>query len=92
MPLGDIAGQVLTRNDLEAVTALGMIDVLKGGSTTLMDMWFHGQDAFFEVFQRVIDLTDGDFSIEHRDVLGALMGADGDDLTVSLRWLLDQEG
>lgn len=53
MPLGDIAGQVLSRDDLEAVTALGMIDVLKGGSTTLMDMWFHGQEVFFDVARKV---------------------------------------
>lgn len=49
MPLGEIASRELTPEDLRAVLALGLVDVLKGGSTTVMDMWHHGQEVFFDV-------------------------------------------
>jgi uncharacterized protein len=32
---------------------------------------YRGRDAFFEVFQQVTELTDGNFSAEHRDVMAS---------------------
>jgi cytosine/adenosine deaminase-related metal-dependent hydrolase len=49
LPLTALAAKELSRDELRAVTALGMIDLLKGGTTTLLDMWHHGQEVFFEV-------------------------------------------
>ena len=53
LPLTGIAAKELTREELHAVTALGMIDLLKGGTTTLLDMWHHGQEMFFDVAKEV---------------------------------------
>ncbi len=53
LPLTAIAAQQLTREELHAVTALGMIDLLKGGSTTVLDMWHHGQEMFFDVAREI---------------------------------------
>ncbi len=49
LPLTALAGKALTAEELRAVTALGMIDLLRGGTTTLLDMWHHGQEIFFDV-------------------------------------------
>lgn len=49
LPLTSIAAKELSPEELRAVTALGMIDLIKGGTTTLLDMWHHGQDIFFDV-------------------------------------------
>lgn len=49
LPLTAVAAKELTAEELRAVTALGMIDLIKGGTTTLMDMWHHGQEVFFDV-------------------------------------------
>lgn len=49
LPLSGIAAQELTADELHAVTALGMIDLMRGGTTTLVDMWHHGQEMFFDV-------------------------------------------
>ena len=49
LPLTSIAAKELSADELRAVTALGMIDLLKGGTTTLLDMWHHGQEIFFDV-------------------------------------------
>ena len=53
LPLTAIAAKELTSVELRAVTALGMIDLLKGGSTTVLDMWHHGQEVFFDVAREV---------------------------------------
>ena len=53
LPLTGIAAKELTAEELHAVTALGMIDLLKGGTTTLVDMWHHGQEVFFDVAKEV---------------------------------------
>ena len=53
LPLTGIAARELTPEELRAVTALGMIDLLKGGSTTVLDMWHHGQEVFFDVAREV---------------------------------------
>jgi cytosine/adenosine deaminase-related metal-dependent hydrolase len=49
LPLTALAAKELSADELRAVTALGMIDLLKGGTTTVLDMWHHGQDVFFDV-------------------------------------------
>ena len=53
LPLTALAAKELSAEELRAVTALGMIDLLKGGSTTVLDMWHHGQDVFFDVARDV---------------------------------------
>ena len=53
LPLTGIAAKELTAGELRAVTALGMIDLLRGGSTTVLDMWHHGQEVFFDVAREV---------------------------------------
>lgn len=53
VPLTGIATKALTADELRAVMALGMIDLLKGGSTTVLDMWHHGQEAFFDVAREI---------------------------------------
>ena len=49
LPLTSIAAKELTAQELRAVTALGMVDLMRGGTTTLLDMWHHGQEVFFDV-------------------------------------------
>jgi len=49
LPLTSIAAKELSADELRAVTALGMVDLIKGGTTTLLDMWHHGQEVFFDV-------------------------------------------
>jgi cytosine/adenosine deaminase-related metal-dependent hydrolase len=53
LPLTALAAQELTPAELRAVTALGMIDLLKGGTTTVLDMWHHGQEVFFDVAREI---------------------------------------
>ncbi len=53
LPLTGIAAKELSADELHAVTALGMIDLMKGGTTTLVDMWHHGQEMFFDVAKEV---------------------------------------
>ena len=53
LPLTSIAAKELSAEELRAVTALGMVDLIKGGTTTLLDMWHHGQDIFFDVAREV---------------------------------------
>src|SRR5262249_8917753 len=48
-----LATKELTREELRAVTALGLIDLLRGGSTTVLDQWHHGQEVFFDVAKEV---------------------------------------
>ncbi|HJV10904.1 MAG TPA: amidohydrolase family protein, partial [Burkholderiales bacterium] len=53
LPLTALAAKELTALELRAVTALGMCDLLRGGTTTLLDMWHHGQEVFFDVAREV---------------------------------------
>jgi cytosine/adenosine deaminase-related metal-dependent hydrolase len=53
LPMTALAAKELTKEELRAVTALGMLDLLRGGTTTLLDMWHHGQDVFFDVAREV---------------------------------------
>lgn len=53
MPLGAIAAKELSREELRAVISLGLVDVLKGGSTTVVDLWHHGQEVFFDAAREI---------------------------------------
>ena len=53
LPLTALAAKELSAAELRAVTALGMCDLLRGGTTTLLDMWHHGQEVFFDVAREV---------------------------------------
>jgi cytosine/adenosine deaminase-related metal-dependent hydrolase len=53
LPLTSLAAKELTAEELKAVTALGMIDLVRGGTTTVLDMWHHGQEIFFDVAAEV---------------------------------------
>jgi len=75
MPLGEIASRELTQDELRAVISLGLVDVLKGGSTTVMDMWHHGQEVFFEVAQQLGSRVVGAPYIMSTSKLG--VGSDG---------------
>ena len=39
MPLGNLAARLLDDDELTAVTELGLLELLRGGSTTVVDMW-----------------------------------------------------
>jgi cytosine/adenosine deaminase-related metal-dependent hydrolase len=49
MPLGDLAVERLPETDLRAVIALGMLEVIKGGTTTLLEMFRDRQEITFDV-------------------------------------------
>lgn len=53
MPVGDLAARELSREAYGDLVALGMLEALKGGSTTLLDMWRPEQDVFFDVARRL---------------------------------------
>src|SRR5688572_12032575 len=53
LPLTALAAKELSAEELRAVTALGMCDLVRGGTTTLLDMWHHGQEVFFDVAREV---------------------------------------
>lgn len=53
LPLTALATTELTAAELRAVSTLGLIDLLRGGSTTVMDQWHHGQEVFFDVAKEI---------------------------------------
>jgi len=53
LPLTSLASKVLTTEELRAVMSLGLLDLLRGGSTTVMDQFHHGQDVFFDVAKEI---------------------------------------
>jgi 5-methylthioadenosine/S-adenosylhomocysteine deaminase len=53
LPLTSLATQVLTAAELRAVMSLGLLDLLRGGSTTVMDQFHHGQYVFFDVAKEI---------------------------------------
>jgi cytosine/adenosine deaminase-related metal-dependent hydrolase len=46
MPLGDIAADVLDPDEMGDVAEMALLETLKGGSTTIMDIWRLPQAAF----------------------------------------------
>jgi 5-methylthioadenosine/S-adenosylhomocysteine deaminase len=53
LPLTALATKELSKEELRAVTALGLVDLLKGGTTTVLDQWHHGQEVFFDVAKEI---------------------------------------
>ena len=53
LPLTALAPKELSKEELRAVTALGLIDLLKGGANTVLDQWHHGQEVFFDVAREI---------------------------------------
>ena len=49
MPLNETALANLSPDEVRAVVQLGLLDILKGGSTTVMDVFHAGQEVFFDV-------------------------------------------
>jgi len=52
LPMGALAVSVLDRAEQEAIIEMAMIQLLKTGSTTVMEMWRINQDFFFDVARR----------------------------------------
>ncbi len=46
MPLGDIAAETLTEEEIGDVAEMALIETMKGGSTTIMDVWRLQQAPF----------------------------------------------
>lgn len=53
MPLAQLAMEKLSPADMRAVIELGLLQVIKGGSTTLMDSFRNGLADMFEVARRM---------------------------------------
>jgi cytosine/adenosine deaminase-related metal-dependent hydrolase len=53
MPLGDIAAEALTEEEIGDVAEMALIETLKGGSTTIMDVWRLQQAPFIERGRRL---------------------------------------
>jgi cytosine/adenosine deaminase-related metal-dependent hydrolase len=49
LPLGDLAAERLSEEDLGAALALGMLELIKGGTTTLLEMFRLQQEVTFRV-------------------------------------------
>jgi cytosine/adenosine deaminase-related metal-dependent hydrolase len=49
MPLGDLATEKLPEPDLRAVIEIGMLELIKGGTTTLLEMFRIQQEVIFQV-------------------------------------------
>jgi 5-methylthioadenosine/S-adenosylhomocysteine deaminase len=53
MPLGDIALTTLAPQEVRSLVTLGMLDVLKGGTTTLVDNFSSRMEVFFDVAEEL---------------------------------------
>lgn len=49
MPVGDMTANVLTAEELRAAIALGLLEIIKGGTTTLMDVFRYSHNATIDV-------------------------------------------
>lgn len=47
-PMSEVAQTTLDKDDIVALTTLGLLDVLKSGSTTILDQWNVKQTSWFE--------------------------------------------
>jgi cytosine/adenosine deaminase-related metal-dependent hydrolase len=52
LPMGALAVSVLDPDEQEAIIEMAMVQVLKTGSTTVMEMWRVNQSFFFDVARR----------------------------------------
>jgi cytosine/adenosine deaminase-related metal-dependent hydrolase len=53
MPLGEIMSEILSEEEIESVAALGQLEALKAGSTTIVDMPRSDHDAFGRSARRI---------------------------------------
>lgn len=53
LPLGEIATEILTVDDIRAIARLGQLEVLKAGSTTIVDMPRTRHEAFAEAAEEM---------------------------------------
>lgn len=53
MPLGDIAAEALSPDEIGDVAEMALLETLKGGSTTIMDVWRLQQAPFIERGRRL---------------------------------------
>lgn len=53
MPLGDIAAEALSEQEIGDVAEMALLETLKGGSTTIMDVWRLQQAPFIERGRRL---------------------------------------
>jgi cytosine/adenosine deaminase-related metal-dependent hydrolase len=53
LPLGDLVTKELTSAELKAVLALGLLEVIKGGSTTLVDQFRNTQTVSFDLAEEM---------------------------------------
>ena len=53
MPLGEIMSEILSEDEIEAVAALGQLEALKAGSTTIVDMPRATHDAFGRAARKI---------------------------------------
>jgi cytosine/adenosine deaminase-related metal-dependent hydrolase len=49
MPFGDLLGETLSEAEIGAIFRLGLLELIKGGTTTLMDMFRNSQTVNIEV-------------------------------------------
>ena len=75
MPLAETALKNLSPDEIRAVIKLGLLDLLKGGSTTVMDVFHAGQEVFFDVAREMGVRVYGTPYVMSTSKLG--MGPDG---------------
>lgn len=49
LPLGDLAARILSETQLRAVYTHAMLEILKSGTTSVLDMWRPQHELFFDV-------------------------------------------
>ena len=53
LPMGELAADVLDQDEQRAIVELAMLELIKTGSTTILDMWRINQEFFFDVAKQM---------------------------------------
>ena len=53
LPMGEMAVEVLDRDEQRAIVEIAILELIMTGSTTILDMWRINQDFFFDVADRM---------------------------------------
>ncbi|MDE0383407.1 MAG: amidohydrolase family protein [Defluviicoccus sp.] len=53
LPMGEMAVDVLDRDEQRAIVEIAVLELIMTGSTTILDMWRINQDFFFDVARRM---------------------------------------
>ncbi len=53
LPMGEMAVDVLDRDEQRAIVEIAILELIMTGSTTILDMWRINQDFFFDVARRM---------------------------------------